>query len=153
MNRLRVYIDTSVVGGAFDPEFEVWSRRFLDQVHQGEFVLLVSDLLLEELEGAPTHVREELAGVHLDRIEVLTRDVESRSLRDAYIDAGVVGKATVNDALHVAMATIARSDLIVSWNFRHLVNIQKIRAFNAVNLHAGYGLIDIRSPREVLSDG
>ena len=75
---------------------------------------------------------------------------ESEQLRDAYLAAGVVGPAAMNDAHHVALATVARADLIVSWNFRHIVHVEKIRRFNAVNLMEGYVTIDIRSPREVV---
>jgi hypothetical protein len=71
-------------------------------------------------------------------------------LRDAYLAAGVVGAASENDAHHVALAAVARADLIVSWNFKHIVHVDKIRRFNAVNLIEGYGMIDIRSPLEVV---
>ena len=72
------------------------------------------------------------------------------SLRDAYLAAGVVGPSSRNDAEHVALATVARADLIVSWNFKHLVHIDKIRGFNAVNLRDGYPTLEIRSPKEVV---
>ena len=54
------------------------------------------------------------------------------------------------DAQHIALATVCRADLVVSWNFKHIVHYEKIRGFNSVNLREGYGMVDIRSPREVV---
>ena len=73
-------------------------------------------------------------------------------LRDAYLSAEVVGPASSDDAAHVACATVAHADLIISWNFRHLVNWEKMRAFNAANLRLGYPLMTILSPTEVITD-
>jgi hypothetical protein len=56
-----------------------------------------------------------------------------------------------DDALHVALATVTRCDKIVSWNFRHIVHSDKIRYYHAVNLMQGYDLIEIFSPKEVIS--
>ncbi len=149
MKRLRVYIDTSVVGGVLDTEFFAISARFFDMVRSGQVTLLVSDLLIEELEGAPESVRNVMSELPQTAIEPLRRDPESRALRDAYLEADVVGSSSLDDAFHVAIATVAQADLIVSWNFKHFVNIEKIRGFNAVNIRHGYGLVDIRSPQEV----
>jgi len=74
---------------------------------------------------------------------------EVRTLADAYFTAGALGRANADDALHVAAATVARADVIVSWNFKHIVNFQRIRRFNGVNLASGYPMLDIRSPLEM----
>jgi len=147
---LRIYIDTSVVGGVFDDEFSDVTRIFFDQARRGNFILLISNLLIEELTEAPEQVRIYLSNFPREYMEELRRDQEARELRDAYLSAGVLGKSSIDDAFHVALATTARADLIVSWNFHHFVNIEKIRGFNAVNLQHGYNLMDIRSPREVI---
>jgi hypothetical protein len=68
-----------------------------------------------------------------------------------YLFHGILGPGSRSDALHVALATIGRVDVLVSWNFRHIVNLGRIRLFNAVNLEQGYGFIEIRTPKEVLS--
>jgi predicted nucleic acid-binding protein len=146
---MRVYVDTSVIGGCLDEEFAEESRSLLGLARQGSLVLLVSDLLLEELGKAPPAVSGLLAGLPAGATETLTTSEESRRLRDAYLAAGVVGRGSESDAHHVALATVARADLIVSWNFKHIVHVDRIKRFNAVNLMQGYGLIDIRSPREV----
>lgn len=148
--RMRVYVDTSVIGGCLDEEFAEESRALLDSARSGNLVLLISDLLLEELSRAPPAVLAVLDGLPVDSTEALTSSEESRRLRDAYLAANVVRVGSESDAHHVALATIARADLIVSWNFKHIVRVDKIKMFNAVNLMEGYGLIDIRSPLEVV---
>ena len=150
MKRLRIYIDTSVIGGCLDSEFAEQSEALLDMGRRGEIVLLVSDLLADELARAPDEVQARLGSMSGDGLEPVVRSPEAERLRDAYLEAGVVGPSSANDALHVAIATTSAADVIVSWNFKHLVHLEKIRGFNAVNLREGYGMIEIRSPREVI---
>ncbi|MEI7908714.1 MAG: PIN domain protein [Verrucomicrobiota bacterium] len=146
----RIYIDTSVVGGCEDDEFREASLAFFAGVRKGRFRLLVSDLLLEELAGAPAQVRFHLPRAGRENVFKVLGDDESLELGQRYLDAGVVGPASGNDALHVAIATVARADVVASWNFKHIVHVDKVRGFNAVNLREGYPLIDIRSPLELI---
>jgi predicted nucleic acid-binding protein len=145
----RVYVDTSVFGGSQDVEFDTDSQRFFDRVRAGDFEVLVSRMVLEELASAPSHVQGVLRTLPPDRFVVLERTAETLRLADAYIDAGVLTASKRTDALHVAAATVARADLILSWNFRHMVNYDRIRGFSAVNLMQGYHPVDIRSPQEL----
>jgi len=133
MKKLRVYIDSSVVGGCCDKEFEKESRALFAMAGRGEILLLVSDILAEELEMAPERVRNVLAAVADEDIELVEGSQEATALRDAYMAAEVVGPGQAYDAYHVALATVARADLIVSWHFKHIVHVEKIRGFNAVN--------------------
>jgi predicted nucleic acid-binding protein len=150
MNTLRVYIDTSVVGGCHDEEFSRESRALLKMARARQAVLLVSQTLIDEISLAPKKVQEELDRLPDWATEVLPVSRQALELRDAYLEAEVIGSAHSNDALHVASATVARADLIVSWNFKHIVHFDKIRGFNAVNLREGYLPIEIRSPLEVV---
>jgi hypothetical protein len=84
---------------------------------------------------------------------VVDVSAEALSLRDAYLEAGVVTQQWADDALHVAIATVASCSLIVSWNFRHIVHFEKIPLYNAVNTLKGYGTIGIFSPLEVIGYG
>ena len=146
---IRVYVDTSVFGGTQDEEFAESSRRFFGRVRSGEIVVLISQVSLDELAPAPEAVRavlSELGQQHVQRVPITE---EVRALAEAYLAAGVVGEANADDALHVAVATVARADVIVSWNFRHIVNFQRIRCYNSVNLARGYHMLDIRSPLEM----
>ena len=149
MPRFRLYADTSVMGGCFDLEFVEASQAFMTRVREGSLTLVISELLIEELSQAPTAVQELLTELPTDQIESIMITDESEILRDAYLAAKVVGPASSYDAHHVALASIAKVDYIVSWNFKHLVHVEKIRGFNSVNLRLGYPLIDIRTPKEV----
>ncbi len=151
MKRLRVYIDTSVVGGCLDPEFSESSRTLLQRANQGRIVLVVSELLRQELIRAPKNIQAIVASRSGGAIEDAIISHEAEALRDAYLSANAVGFASSADALHVALATVYHVDLIVSWNFRHIVHFEKIRGFNAVNLREGYAPLEIRSPRELVS--
>jgi predicted nucleic acid-binding protein len=147
----RVYVDTSVFGGIFDEEFAEASRAFFDQVQAGRFHLLTSALVSAELQDAPPDVQEWFSRFE-PLLELITVSDQALTLSDAYVAAGVVTPRWADDALHVALATVHDAELIVSWNFRHMVNIDRIRGYNAVNLLSGYRTIDIRSPREVISN-
>lgn len=150
MSRLRIYVDTSVVGGCGDEEFAEESLALFNMARKGEAFILVSDLLAQELVHAPEKVQNVLLSIPGENLEEIQRSGESERLCQAYLNAGVVSAQSKNDAHHVALATIARADVIVSWNFKHIVHFDKIRYFNAVNLREGYALIDIRSPKEIV---
>ncbi|RJP25130.1 MAG: PIN domain-containing protein [Candidatus Omnitrophota bacterium] len=150
MKRLRIYVDTSVIGGCFDEEFAEFSLKFMEQVRSGQIILIVSNILMDELELAPSNVKEVIREMSPEFMESVEISMETESLRDAYYRAGIVGEHLINDAHHVAVATVAQADLIVSWNFKHIVHVDKIRKYNSINLQEGYGSIEIRTPREVI---
>jgi predicted nucleic acid-binding protein len=150
MKKLRVYIDTSVIGGCFDPGFEVESNALFERAGKGDMTLVTSDLLVAEIKTAPQMVRDFYQSLPANVVEVVVADPEAEGLQAAYLAAGVVGPANEDDALHVAIATTARCDVIVSWNFRHIVHYDKIRGYNAVNIREGYPAIAIHSPKEVV---
>ena len=150
--KARIYIDTSVVGGCEDDEFAVYSRRLMESFIRGDFVLVASTLTLQELAAAPAPVRRHLASVPEAHIEILQLDAEARELAEAYISEGVIMARMRADAQHIAIATVARVDVLVSWNFKHIVNLHRIHGYNSVNLRRGYPAIEIRAPREVLLD-
>jgi hypothetical protein len=106
---------------------------------------------LRELQGAPERIRAHLLEIPEAHQIILADSPEANTLAGAYLTHGIMGPGSRSDALHVALATIARVDVMVSWNFKHIVNLSRIRMFNAMNLEQGYGLIEIRTPKEVLS--
>ncbi len=152
MKPLRVYVDTSVFGGCFDAEFEAESRRFFDLVRAGRVVVMVSPVVLAELREAPPQVRGLFQSLPENAVFPVDLTPDIIELRNAYVAAGIVSPRFVDDATHVAAATAARADAIVSWNFRHIVRVDKMRAYNQVNLQTGFGLLSIVSPQEVRFD-
>ena len=147
----RVYTDTNVFGSVMDPAFEPASMLFLEQALAGKFQVVVSAVASREVSYAPRTVQE-LFESFTGSVEIIETTDEALRLRDAYVHAGFVRLKSLNDALHVALATVSGCDMIVSWNFRDIVNYRKIPLYNAVNLVNGYRTISIHSPLEVTPD-
>lgn len=148
----RVYIDTSVIGGCFDEEFKIWSNQFFDEVRKGHFIVLISDITYRELELAPQVVQYYIQTLPNESIESLTSSPEVDGLAARYIEAGAISSRFSEDARHIAIATIEKSDILISWNFKHIVNLEKIRKYNAINMMHGYRVLEIRTPREILKE-
>jgi len=153
VKKLRIYLDTSVIGGCFDPEFIEWSNNLIEDFREGRFQPVLSDVTAAEVEGAPEFVKSlhvELLGL-VSEVLVVTQEV--LNLLSHYQERGVLGSRFRNDMLHIALATVGDVDVVVSWNFKHIVRMDKIRLFNAINLEYGYKTLDIYSPREVTTYG
>jgi len=148
----RIYADTSVLGGILDDEFKEWSIRLLEEFQMGNSILVLSDITLQELEGAPDKIHKELSKIPEKNIEKLKINKDAKLLAQEYLKEGVVTEKYIVDAQHIAIASVFKVDLVVSWNFKHILNYKKIRLYNGVNLKNGYPLIEIRSPREVVDE-
>jgi predicted nucleic acid-binding protein len=148
----RIYCDSSVIGGYFDPEFEAESRRFIEAVKSGRIMMLLSEVVVQEILQAPESIQDLLVSIQPASIERVPLTTEIIELRDAYVKAGILGAKWIDDATHVAAATVARADAIVSWNFAHIVRLDKMKAYNQVNLINGYGILTIVTPQEVHYD-
>jgi predicted nucleic acid-binding protein len=144
----RIYIDTSVFGGHFDEESKEHTIPLFDRIKEGEFILLYSTVTQDELENAPEKVKELVKSLRADITEFIETSDEAIDLATEYISEKVVGQTSYVDCLHIALATINRADFLVSWNFKHIVNIERIRGYNSINIKNGYKQLEIRSPRE-----
>lgn len=149
----RIYIDTSVVGGYFDEEFEEATKMLFERLEKHEVIFVVSDLLDLELINAPRHVKELLFNYPVDLFERVELTEEAVQLADKYVEEKVVGKTSIEDCRHIAMATIVKVDVLASWNFKHIVNLDRIKGYNSINLRLGYPMIEIRSPKDLVSYG
>lgn len=153
MVKTRIYIDTSVIGWCFDIEFEKDTKLFLDRLENKEVIFILSDLFEFELLNAPINVREILKNYPENSFERVKLSEEAIILADLYIKEKVVGKSSIEDCRHIAIATICKADVLVSWSFKHIVNLNKIRGYNSVNLKNGYSILEIRSPKELIKNG
>ena len=149
----RIYIDTSVVGGYFDEEFKEATLKLFDRLKNGEMTFVISDLLDLELLNAPGRVRELLPSFSQEKFERIEFSQEAAQLADEYIQAGVEGKTSLEDCRHIALASISRVDVLASWNFKHIVNLDRIKGYNSVNMRLGYSMLEIRSPKDLIKYG
>jgi len=150
MRRQRIYIDTSIVGGFFDAEFEKETKALFKRLEDKEVVFVISDLLREELQDAPPNVKQLLDQCDENSLEIVVLTDEAKELADKYIAENVVGKTSLDDCRHIAMATLHKVDVLASWNFKHIVNLARIRGYNGVNMKNGCAAIEIRNPRELI---
>jgi predicted nucleic acid-binding protein len=146
----RIYIDTSVVGGYFDEEFREPTRKLFKRLIKGEIIFVVSELLDLELSFAPQIVKQLLHHYPLENFERVKLNKEAIELADTYIAEKVVGKTSLVDCRHIALATVHKIDVLASWNFRHIVNLEKINGYNSVNLRYAYKTLEIRSPNDLI---
>lgn len=149
----RIYTDTSAIGGCLDEEFRGPSTELFGRFRDGLDTLVLSELTLAELENAPGGVLEVVQSVPRGNVEEVPFSSEAVELAKQYVSAGVIGAAHLEDAQHIALATLSRVDALVSWNFKHIVNLDRVRGYNTVNFRFGYILLEIRTPQEVLRYG
>jgi predicted nucleic acid-binding protein len=154
MPRVKVpilYLDTSVIGGYFDDEFKEATRELWRLMEAGKYRFVTSPLVGQEVAGAPEEVRHLLTST-FTQDDLLPLSLEAEELAAAYMAQKVVPAKYEDDALHVAIAVVNGIQVIVSWNFKHLVNFQREAGFNGVNLLQGYPSVRILSPLELIYD-
>ena len=147
----RLYLDTSVFGGYFDEEFSEHTIPLFERLENNKFILLFSAVTQNELENAPQKVKELVKNIKADNTEFLEATEEAVTSAMDYISEKVVGRTSFTDCLHIAIATANRADFLVSWNFKHIVNLERIKGYNSVNLRLGYAMIEIRSPKDLIN--
>jgi len=147
----KYYFDTSVFGGYFDEEFEAITKLLFNAILNEKVKILYSELTENELENAPQRIKDFITRLPKTIIEFIEITPEAVDLADKYISENVVGKTSRDDCIHIALATINRADVLVSWNFKHIVNYKRIRGYNSVNFKFGYPMLEIRSPQEMIN--
>lgn len=147
----RIYIDTSVFGGYFDKEFEKETRPFFERIFEKRITILVSEILELELYRAPAYIQDFFESIPIDLIERVELTDETRELAEKYILGKVVGQTSRVDCQHIALATVNKADVLASWNFKHIVNLERIRGYNSVNFREGYQMTEIRTPKEIFN--
>lgn len=149
MRTPTLYLDTSILGGYFDDEWKQPTQELWQQMRAGQWHFVCSDVTTDEIEGAPERVRTLFIATFQPETLIETNE-EMDALAAAYVAHGVVTAKYEDDARHVAACTVSGVNLLVSWNFRHLVNMQREAGFNGVNLLKGYPAIRIVNPMEII---
>ena len=150
MKTPTLYLDTSVIGGYYDAEWMQDTRELWRQAKEGNWKLLTSVITERELLAAQLAVRDLFEETFPNAEVLLPETDEADDLAHEYLKAGVVSERYADDAMHVAICTVQRINFLVSWNFRHLVNVQREAGFNAVNLLQGYPMVSIVNPKELI---
>jgi len=154
--RARLYLDTSVFGALCDPELEerlVAARRLLDGLGRARWEGFISTLVLEEVDRAPVAVRRRIAAeLRRSGVTPLDESAESLMLARLYVASGAMPAKSEDDARHIAVAAVNGIHTVVSWNFHHMVNVERRRRINAVNLREGLPFLDIVSPWEIIDE-
>ena len=146
----RFYLDTSVLGGVFDTEFVEHSTILMKKIKLGQIKIVVSNVTEREIMKARKEIRDFYTSLPKEFIEFVELSPDGIKLAETYIKEKVVGETHFDDCLHIAIATSNNVDILVSWNFKHIVNIYRIRGYNSVNLKLGYKILEIRSPKEIV---
>lgn len=148
----RSYFDTSVFGGFFNTEFEEETTLLFERVSLGQIKCVYSNLTESELTKAPEKVRDFFEDLKHELKEKVLVTPEALKLAQVYVNEKVVGETSLDDCIHIATATLNKVDMLVSWNFKHIVNVYRIRGYNSINLRLGYGTLEIHSPKEIVNN-
>ncbi len=147
----RIYLDTSVIGGVFDQKFEEITNKLFNLLKLNQIIVVLSDLTENEIKLAPLRVSNFFYSLGGYNIEFINGTDESSLLANSYLNEKVVGPTSYDDCHHIALATISKVNILASWNFKHIVNENRIRGYNSVNLKLGYSQIKILSPLEIIN--
>ena len=134
----------------YDEEFEEITTLLFEKVKLGQIICVYSDLSETELQKAPQRVKDYFADLPKEHMQFIEVTEDAYELAQKYLDEKVVGQTSADDCRHIATATLNKVDILVSWNFKHIVNVFKIRGYNSINLRCGYSQLDIRSTKEIV---
>ena len=156
MKKLRLYFATSVYNFAIDdsvPAERMFTLKLLEEIKGGKYEVFISEVVTLEINRAPEEIAAKLRDV-LNQVtpEDIAVNQDVQELAKEYIQKGVIPKKYENDALHIAVATVHNLDVIISWNFEHIVKMKTKRQVNAINTLSGYKEVDIYTPREVVEN-
>jgi predicted nucleic acid-binding protein len=156
MKKLKLYLDTSIISHAIDdrdPEIKKLTLRLFEEIKAGEYEVFISELVMAEINKANETIRQKLIGQVKDiDPEGVELSGEVKALAARYVEQGIIPEKYKDDAMHIAAATVNGMDMIVSWNFEHIVKAKTIREVTAVNLLMGYRGLEIYSPLEVVKN-
>jgi predicted nucleic acid-binding protein len=157
MVKTRLYLDTSVIGALYDtedPKRVNIAKTLQEKIEKGDYEAYISRLFLEEIMKAPEDIREDLISViKALNLPILEEVPEILKLAEIFVEEGIIPEKYRDDARHIAIAVFYQLDLLVSWNYKHMVNVRVKNQVNSVSLRMGYKRLDIVSPEEVIEYG
>ena len=156
MKKLKIYLDTSVISHlqADDvPEKMDITHKFWNDVKAGEYDVYISEVTKIEIEDCP-EPKKTILGDHLKQISFRTIELteEITDLAQRYLAESVLPSKCIDDAMHVAVATVIGCNAVVSWNFKHMLKLRAFIGVNGVNKMLGYGEVALIPPYELLEE-
>ena len=156
MKNLKIYLETTVFNFKFaddSPDKKQDTIRLFDEISQGKYIPYTSDYVLQELLRAEEYKRTQMVNlIEQYKIILLKPDKNAENLADKYVSENIIPIKYRTDGIHIAMATINDLDIIVSFNFQHIVKLRTIIGTESINLREGYKRIGIFCPTEVIEN-
>ncbi len=156
MKKLKIYIDTSVISHlqADDmPDRMSKTHKFWENLDKKEYEFYISELVMAEINNCPEPKRSKLeSSLKQVPLSLLELDDEVIELAKKYIGEGIFPVKYRDDAIHVALASVYNCNVIVSWNFKHMVKIRTILGVNGINKLMGYLEIEIVTPEFITEE-
>lgn len=150
---MKFYLDTSVFGGFFDKEFDNDTAKLFEYIKKSKSEIIYSNVTLKELENSPTKVKNLIKDLEEEEkisMTCIIIDDEAEKLAQTYINEGALTKKCEEDARHIAIASVhGEVNILVSWNFKHMVNLTRMQKYNSINIRLGYKSIEIRNPKDI----
>ena len=150
MKKLKIYIDTSVINHLLAdevPERMKKTNKFWEYLREGEYKGYISELVVAEIVSCPEPKKSKLEYILyntvLFKLEITDEVVD---LAEKYINEGLFPQKYRDDAVHVALATVYGCNVLVSWNFKHMVKLKTIFGVNGINKMLGYASLEIVTP-------
>jgi len=159
MRKLKLYLDTSVINFLFAddaPEKQRVTQEFFeDSVSQGKFDIYISDVVIGEIKNTKDIDKRNnlLEVIYKYNLNILSLSEEAIELTDEYLKQSVIPEKKVEDARHIAIATVSGCDMLLSWNYKHLANINKEKKIQIINIQQGYNYpVRLSTPMEVTGE-
>jgi len=156
MRKLKIYFDTSVLNFYYandSPKEMLVTRKLFEQIKKGIYECYISDVVLAEVEKAEEEIKNKLKSLIVEyELKVLRVDEEVIALFEKYVEANIIPAKYENDILHIAVSVVNELDVILSWNFEHIVKLKTKNEVNGINLLLGYRQIQIATPMEVIEN-
>jgi predicted nucleic acid-binding protein len=154
MRKLRIYLDTSVLNFYYaedSPKEMAITRQLFTEIADNLFEAFISAVVIDEVEAAEEAIRHPLTNLIITYdLKILETDPEVDYLAQKYIENKIIPPKYGRDAYHIAYTTIYELDLILSWNYEHIVKLKTKTGVNGINKLEGYREIEICSPWEVV---
>ncbi|MCM1386605.1 MAG: PIN domain-containing protein [Bacillus sp. (in: Bacteria)] len=156
MKKIKIYLDTSVISyldQSDAPEKRQETLELWELLKQGRYEVYISDIVVYEINKCSSEKKEVLLD-YLEQIEynIIDTDEDTVSLAEKFIHFGFLKRKSYDDCRHIAAAILAGCDFIISWNFKHIVNVKTIKGIKVITTLEGYKDLMIYPPSALVEE-